>query len=117
MSHHHKRSASTKQRAQPNRLGLGRRRRRRCCRANLALVARALVLVAADLLVLALALLHERGELGVVVLGDGTRCHLDLAVAAGFCDARLDVLDGLLERGDADGLVEALRGEDCEMSV
>ena len=23
-----------------------------------------------------------------------------------------DVLDGLLERGDADGLVEALRGED-----
>jgi hypothetical protein len=77
------------------------------------LVARAFVLVAADFLVLTLALLHERCQLGVVVLGNGLGRHLDLAVASSCCDARLDVGDGLFEACDTDGLVETLRCKDC----
>jgi hypothetical protein len=79
---------------------------------NTALVARALVLVAADFLVLTLALLHECRKLSVVVLGNGLGRHLDLAVAARFRDVLLDIDDGLLEAGDTDRLVETLRGED-----
>jgi hypothetical protein len=79
---------------------------------NAALIACALVLVATDLLVLALALLHERRQLCIVVLGDRLGCHLDLAVTAGLCYALLDVCDGLLKALYAKILVETLRGED-----
>ena len=51
---------------------------------NAALVTRTLVLVAADFLVFALAFLHECSELGIVVLCDCLRSHLDLAIAARF---------------------------------
>ena len=101
MSHHNRSTCKS-------RLGLSSRR------TNLALVARALILVTADLLVLTLALLHERCKLSIIVLGNGTGCHLDLAVTASFCDARLDVFDSLLESGDTGALVKALGGEDYD---
>lgn len=78
-----------------------------------ALIARALVLVAADFHVFALALLHERRELGIVILGNGLGRHLDHEFAAVLGDALFDVLDGLFQRGNTLGLVEALRCEDC----
>jgi hypothetical protein len=62
---------------------------------NTALVACALIFVTADFLVLPLTLLHERGQLCVIVLGNGLGRHLDLAVTACLCDALLDVFDGL----------------------
>lgn len=62
---------------------------------NAALIACALVLVTADFLVLALPFLHERGQLGVVVLGNSLGRHLDLAITARLCDALLDVFDRL----------------------
>jgi hypothetical protein len=77
------------------------------------LVARALVLIAADFLVLTLALLHERCQFGVVVLGNGLGRHLDLAVSTSCCNACLDISDGLFEACDTDGLVETLRRKDC----
>lgn len=80
---------------------------------NLALVARAVVLVTADLLVLALALLHERSQLGIVVLCDGSGRHLDLAVAARLGDVLLDIDNGLFEACDTGRLVDTLRSEDC----
>ena len=79
---------------------------------NAALVARALVLVTADFLVLALTLLHECRKLSVIVLGDGLGRHLDLAVAARFRDVLLDVDNGLFEARDTGALVETQRGED-----
>lgn len=99
MSHHNRSTCKS-------RLGISSRR------ANLALVARALIFITADLLVLALTLLHERSKLGIIVLSNSTRCHLDLAVTARFCDARLDVFNGLLESGDTGVLVKTLRGKD-----
>lgn len=74
----------------------------------------ALVLVAADFLVLALALVHEGLELGIVVLGDSFGGHLDRAGTAGCGDGLGDLLDGLFEDGDTNGLVESLRGENVE---
>ena len=78
------------------------------CLRNAALVTRALVLVTADFLVLALTLLHERRQLGVVVLGHGLGRHPDRAVSTGFCNVLLDVDDGLLKGCDTRALVEAL---------
>ena len=66
----------------------------------------ALVLVAADFLVLALALVHEGLELGIVVLGDSLGGHLDRAGTASCGDGLGDFLDGLFEDGDTNGLVE-----------
>lgn len=66
------------------------------------------------MLVLALALVHEGLELGIVVLGDSLGGHLDGAGTAGCGDALGDLLDGLFEDSDTDGLVESLRGENVE---
>lgn len=74
----------------------------------------ALVLVAADFLVLALALVHESLELGIVVLGDSLGGHLDGAGTASCGDGLGNLLDGFFEDSDTDGLVEGLRGEDVE---
>jgi hypothetical protein len=83
------------------------------CLGHAALVARALVFVAADLLVLALPLLHERCELRIVILRHGLRRHLDRAVAACFRYVHLDILDRLLEDLDADVFIETLGRKDC----
>lgn len=73
-----------------------------------ALIARALILITTDLLVLALALLHKCCKLGIVVLRDSPRSHLDLAVTSSLGDVRGDVEDSLLEAGNALVLVETL---------
>jgi hypothetical protein len=62
---------------------------------NTTLIACALILVTTDFLVLTLTLLHERGQLSVVVLSNRFGRHLDLAVAACLCDTFLDILDRL----------------------
>lgn len=59
-------------------------------------VALADALVAADLGVLTLALLHKSLQLCVIRLGNRLGRHLDNEVAAGRLDARPDVDDGLL---------------------
>lgn len=74
----------------------------------------ALVFVSADFLVLALAFVHEGLELGIVVLGDGLGCHLDRAGTAGSSDGLGNLLDGLFEHSDTNGLVKSLRGEDVK---
>jgi hypothetical protein len=74
----------------------------------------ALVLVSADFLVLALALIHESLELGIVVLGNSLGGHLDGAGTASCGDSLGDLLDGFFEDSDTDGLVESLRGENVE---
>ena len=79
---------------------------------NTTLVARALVLVTADLLVLTLALLHERSQLRIVILCDRLGRHLDLAVTARVRNVLLDVEDGLFEACDTCVLVETLRRQD-----
>lgn len=79
---------------------------------NATLIARAIVVVTTDLLILALALLHECSQLSIVVLSDSPGSHLDLAVTARFCDVLLDVNNSLFEACDTGVLVQALRGED-----
>lgn len=77
-------------------------------------VAVRVILVSADLLVLTLALLHELGEDGVIVLGDGLGCHLHGAVAVGFLDVGRDLLNRGLQHLDTKGLVQALAGQDVQ---
>ena len=59
-------------------------------------VALAETLVTADLGILALALLHEGLELGVIGLGDRLGLHLHDQVASRRLDAGADVDDGFL---------------------
>lgn len=77
-------------------------------------VALRVILVSADLLVLPLTLLHELGENGVVVLGDGLGRHLDGAVTVGVLDLRCDLLDRGLQHSDTQVLVQALAGQDVQ---
>lgn len=72
------------------------------------------VLVAADFLVLPLALLHKFRENSIVVLSDSLRGHLHGAVTAGGLDVRGDLLDRCLQRLDTQGLVKTLAGQDVE---
>lgn len=78
------------------------------------LVAVTHALIAADFGVLALTLLHERLELGIVALGDGLGLHLNDQAAAGTLDALLNLDDGFFQAADTQVFVQARVGEDVE---
>lgn len=68
-------------------------------------------LVAANFSVLALSLLHQCLQLGVVALRDGLGLHLDGEVATGSFNGGPDVDNGLLQTSDALRLVSACAGK------
>ena len=76
------------------------------------LVTLGLALVSADLRVFTLTLIHEFLEDGIIVLGDGLRCHLGDADTSRSLDSGLNALNGLLEHFDTNGLIQALAGQD-----
>ena len=78
------------------------------------LVAVAHTLIAADFGVLALALLHQGLELGVIALGDSLGLHLDCQVAACRFNAVADLDNGILQAGNTDSLIQACAGENVE---
>lgn len=71
-------------------------------------------LVAADLGILPLALLHEGLKFSVVGLGDCLGLHLDCEPATRRLDTCPDIENGLLESRDALILVQALASEDIQ---
>lgn len=68
-------------------------------------------LVAADLSVLTLTLLHKSLELSIIGLGDSLGLHLHHKVATGSLDAGPHVLNGLLKAGNTGILVQAGVGQ------
>lgn len=77
-------------------------------------IALAHALVAADLGVLALPLLHEGLQQGVIALGDGLGLHLDRQVATGTLDVFANIDNGFFQALDANRLVQTGAGENVE---
>lgn len=71
-------------------------------------------LVSADLGVLALSLLHQCLQLGIIRVRDSLRLHLDVQLTTGSLDALADVDDGLLQSCDTEVLVQTGVRQDIE---
>lgn len=66
------------------------------------------VFISADLLVLALALLHKLPQNCIILLGDSLGCHLHSTGAAILLDGLGDSLNSILKSFDTSGLVQTL---------